>query len=256
MGPDQPAASTAHPDERPLRRQNPRQSAQRAVPDRVDHEVVAPVRPGEVLRGVVDHVIGSDRPNQFYVARAADAGHLGGAERLRDLHGERTDTSGRAVDQYTLPRLEAAEITQALKGREAGHRHGRGFLERHAGGFQRQGLLRDDHVLGARPRSLGPIDLVAGAEPRHALAHGLDHSGDIGTQDGRAARFADAHPHHRAEEQRFTAQEVPVIGIKADRASPNQDLVLQCRRPFDLDKFQDVRRAEPPVDDRLHVSPT
>src|SRR5579883_1209439 len=70
----------------------------RAERRRVDDEIVERWLTGEVLTGVVDDPVGSDRAHEVDVPRAAHARHLG-AERLRDLHGERAHASRRAVDE-------------------------------------------------------------------------------------------------------------------------------------------------------------
>ena len=80
-----------------------------AVARDVEHEVVAIRVPREVLLHVVDNVISAERADDVDVLRTADPCHLG-AERLRDLDGERSDASGRAVDEHFLTNVEPALV--------------------------------------------------------------------------------------------------------------------------------------------------
>ena len=99
---DPPPLSTSVP----CRGERPAQPRERPVSDVVQDHVVLRSPVGEVLRGVVDDVGGADRSHQLDVAGAAHAGDLG-AERGRDLDGERADASGGAVHQHPLPGLHA-----------------------------------------------------------------------------------------------------------------------------------------------------
>ena len=66
------------------------------APGDVEKQVVAPAGECEVDLRVVDGLIRAERPDELHVAGAADSRDLG-AHRLRDLHCERADPSGRAV---------------------------------------------------------------------------------------------------------------------------------------------------------------
>ena len=77
------------------------------IPDQVHGKVVAFFHLREVLPGVVDNLVGADRPDHLEIARAADAGELG-AERTGDLHGEGADAAGCAVYQHPLPGPDSA----------------------------------------------------------------------------------------------------------------------------------------------------
>lgn len=50
---------------------------QRVVPHIVKNEIEAALALGEVLLGVVDHVVGADRSDHLDVPRAAHSGHFG-----------------------------------------------------------------------------------------------------------------------------------------------------------------------------------
>jgi hypothetical protein len=94
------------------------------VGDEVEDHVVAGAAGGEVLGGVVDHVVGAEGAYVLGLAAAADARHLG-AHGLRKLHGESADAARRAVDEHVLPGGHPGE-PEALQGGVARYRHGSG----------------------------------------------------------------------------------------------------------------------------------
>src|SRR5579872_967048 len=110
---------------------------QRMVRHVVEDEVVAPPVSGEVLARVVDDMVSADRADHLRVLRAADSGHLG-AESLGDLYGERTDATGRAVDQDLLAGLDLALIAKQLESRRCRHADGRGLLKSEVGGLEQE----------------------------------------------------------------------------------------------------------------------
>ena len=78
---------------------------------------------------------------------AAHPGDLG-AERLGQLHRERSHTARRPDDQDFLPRLDLALVAKRLEGGEAGDGDGRGLLEAEVGRFGREVVLWSAGVLG------------------------------------------------------------------------------------------------------------
>jgi hypothetical protein len=70
-----PGHAPAGQDERPRGCQRAPELGQRTVPDQVEHDVVPPSVPGEVLPGVVHDVVRAERPDQVHVSRTAHAGH-------------------------------------------------------------------------------------------------------------------------------------------------------------------------------------
>src|SRR6266542_353309 len=107
------------------------------IPSGVENEVVTPPAPGEILLRVIDDLIRADRPDHFHIPRTAHAGDIG-AERLRDLHGERTDASGRTVDQYLLPGINVTLAPESLQRGEGRDGYGGRLLERHVTGLRDQ----------------------------------------------------------------------------------------------------------------------
>src|SRR5207253_6033392 len=80
----------------------------------VEDEVVTLPRPREVLFGVIDDMVCAERPDQAYVSRARDAGHLR-SERLRDLNREGSDATRGPDDQDLLPGFDLAATAQRLE---------------------------------------------------------------------------------------------------------------------------------------------
>src|SRR5207248_1131745 len=77
------------------------QVRQGAVPRDVEDEVVAAAALGEVLLGVINDVVGAERPHQLGLRGAADTGHLRTVG-LCELHGEHPHPTAGADDQNTL----------------------------------------------------------------------------------------------------------------------------------------------------------
>jgi hypothetical protein len=71
------------------------------LPNAVEEQVVTLPALGEILSRVIDDPMGADGSDHVHIPRTAHAGHVC-AERLGDLHSERTHPSRRAVDQDHL----------------------------------------------------------------------------------------------------------------------------------------------------------
>ena len=85
----------------PARFQQSLASAERALADRIEDDVVRLLVLGEVLGRVVDDSVGAQAPDQFHVVGVADRGHVG-AEVLHELDRRRADGAGRAIDEDVL----------------------------------------------------------------------------------------------------------------------------------------------------------
>src|SRR3990172_58331 len=59
------------------------------VPCHIEDQVIPPTLPGEVLPGVIDDPVCTDRSDHIHVPWATHPGHVR-SERLGDLHGKRT----------------------------------------------------------------------------------------------------------------------------------------------------------------------
>src|SRR5205823_2350263 len=116
------------------------------------------------------------------VLRAADRRHVRPG-RLRDLDREGAHAAAGPVDQDPLPRFQLRLVAQALQGRVARSRHGRGLLERHVARFRGQSGLAARRIFREAAATLAE-HFIAGLETRHVLADGLDRSCDVCPADG------------------------------------------------------------------------
>ncbi len=147
------------------------------VPDHIDDHIVALAALGEILLGVIDHLICADGSDHFHIPGTADAGHLC-AHRLGDLHRKGPHASRCAVDQDPLPRLDLSMVTEGLQCRERRNGYGSGLLERHVRGLLDQSSLGSSHILGEGP---GPPAeyIVPWLELRYVFAHRFHRSRKI-----------------------------------------------------------------------------
>jgi hypothetical protein len=135
---------------------------------------------GEVLRRVIDHVVGPERSHQVDVGAAADGSHVR-AEVLGQLHREDAEAAGRAMDENPFARLHLRPAHEVERARRA-HEHGAGFLERHG-----RGLAREEPILGhTRELRMGgelvaarAIHRIARREPRYARSDAFNGAGEI-----------------------------------------------------------------------------
>src|SRR5438552_9313596 len=95
----------------------------------VENQVVVLSTFREVLSGVINDVICADGSDHFNVPRTANAGNFS-AERLGDLHSERTHASSRTVDQDLLPRLNLSLVAKTLQGGECCYGYSSRLLKR------------------------------------------------------------------------------------------------------------------------------
>src|SRR5260370_19227545 len=84
------------------------------VPNAVEKEVVTLPTFGEILLGVINDPIRADGSNHVHIPRTAYAGHIR-AERLGNLHSERTHTSRRTVNQDLLPQPNLSLVPKTLQ---------------------------------------------------------------------------------------------------------------------------------------------
>src|SRR5450759_110848 len=88
----------------------------------VEDQIVARLAVREVLPGVVDDMVRSDRSDGVQVPRAAHAGHFR-PEDLGDLHCEGSHAPRRTVDQDLLPGLHLAVIAKRLHSGPVSYTH-------------------------------------------------------------------------------------------------------------------------------------
>jgi hypothetical protein len=91
------------------------------IPYGVEKKVVTLPTRGEILLGVVNDPICADGSNHVHIPGTAYAGHIR-AERLGDLHGERTHASRCTIDEDHLPRPNPSLVAKTLQSRESRNR--------------------------------------------------------------------------------------------------------------------------------------
>src|ERR1700721_547187 len=131
------------------------------IPDSVEKKVITSPAPGEILLGIVNDPIYADGSNHVHISCTAHAGHIC-AERLGDLHSERTHASRCTIDQNLLPRLNPSLVAKALQSGECCNRYTSRLLKRHVMRFHDQRRFHDSRRL-ASTRILGKFS-TAGAE--------------------------------------------------------------------------------------------
>jgi hypothetical protein len=243
-----PPPLPADDHERPLRGEGAPQVRHGAVPSDVEDDVVAVAGVGEVLPGVIDDVVGAERPHQLGFRGAADAGHLR-VVGLCELHGERPHATAGADDQDALPSSNLALVAQSLEGGRARRGNGRCLREAEARRLAREPVRSRACVL-SEGAAASPEHLFPRLEAGHLLANRLDSPRHVVTGNGVLGR---AHTDARDPEQiRQSRHLVPDALIDPGRLCPNKHMVIPNHRPVDLPEFQDVRRAVPVLDDCLH----
>ena len=189
----------------------------------VDDDVVAAAARGEVLGGVVDEVVGSERAQLLEVAAAAHAGHLG-PERLRELHGVGADAPGCPIDEHAPARRDAAAVADGLQCRARCDRQRRRLCERERARLRAERRLRHDGVLREASGPDLAVDLVARPEARDAGTHPFDGAGDVppshshprGAQAGR-----------EPDDARLSGDEGPVAEVDGCRMHADEHLVAR-----------------------------
>src|SRR5215831_9624072 len=120
------------------------------VRHQVKNQVVTLPTFGEVLLGVINHAIRTDRSHHVHIPRTANAGNIC-AERLGDLHRKRTDTSRRTVNQDFLPRLNLSLVAKTLQSSECCNSYRSALLKRHVVWLYGQSRLGSTRILGKGP---------------------------------------------------------------------------------------------------------
>src|SRR5262249_1604285 len=120
------------------------------VPNAIENQVIALPTFSEILLGVIDDVIRTDRSNHVHVRCTADAGNLS-AKCLGDLHSEGADTSGRAVNHHLPSRLNSSLVAKTLQGCECREGYRSCVLERDIVRLHDQPRRGRAHVLSESP---------------------------------------------------------------------------------------------------------
>src|SRR5712692_8864448 len=100
----------------------------------VENQVVVLSTCREILSRIIDDVICADGSDHFNVPRTAHARNFR-AERLGDLHSERTHASRGAIVQDLLPRLNLSLVAKTLQGGKSRYRDRSRLRKRHVIGL-------------------------------------------------------------------------------------------------------------------------
>src|SRR5206468_1122692 len=148
---------------------------------------------GEILFGVIDHVICAKRSHKIGITRAANAGHIR-AERLGYLHRECAHPSRRTVDQHPLTRLNLSFVADRLQRRNARYVDGRRLFKSDIRWFQRDCSMRTrTNVLG-KGASLSTEYFISWFELRYILTDCFHRSRKVNAHS-RVLWFAQADSH-------------------------------------------------------------
>jgi hypothetical protein len=209
---------------------------QPAVAADVEDDVVALPAVGGVLAGVVDDVVGTQRPDRLDLRRPAHAGDLGSV-RLGDLDGEAAHPARGADDQHPLAGPHLPVVVHRLQGGEPGDRRGRGLLGRQRGRTGHQFGRAGGRVLGEAGRA-DAVDLVAGPEPAHPRADG-DHRAGQGAPGVGRRGTADAEA-GRPDRVGQPGHHVPGAHVDARGAHPDEHLAVAGHRHRALADVEDL----------------
>src|SRR5882672_1046857 len=147
------------------------------VANTVENQIVALVARSEIRSSVINNFIRADRSDHIQIPGTANAGHVG-AERLGDLHRERTHASRRTVNQDLVARLNLSLVAQALQRCQSRDIYRSGLLERDAVGFRDDTFLARGRIL--RESSTASAEhLVAGFELLDVPANRFNLTGHI-----------------------------------------------------------------------------
>lgn len=201
----------------------------------VEDEVVALPTLGEVFLGVIDDVVCAERADHVNIPRATHPRHFR-AERLGNLHRERTYATRRTVDQDSLARLHVSLVAQGLESHTRGHGNGRDLLKCEARRLRHEVVLFSTRILGEG--GFAPtVDLVTWSKLRYVLSDRLNRPGDIGASNT-VPWFAQPVDHAHGSQ---ASHDEAIGGIDRSRVNAYQHLVgLDCRF-VDISEFKDFR---------------
>src|SRR5215467_393396 len=214
----------------------------------IENQVVTFLALREILLCIINHLIRADGPDHFPIPRAAHASHIR-AERLGDLHSERTHASRRTINQDLLPRLNVSLVPKTLQCGESRDRHGSRLLKRQVCRFDGQSRLGSTNVLGEGPFTYTE-HLVAWLELHYAPANCFHLAGHINA--GSCEPWL-AQSEQYANAVRLTFHQACIQWIDGSRVNSYQNFIVLGNGPFDvLDLDNDVRRSVSGVDGGFH----
>src|SRR2546425_6920836 len=206
------------------------------VPSHVEDQVVTVPISREVLPGVIDDPVCSDRADHVHVLRTAHGGHLR-SERLGDLNGECAYASRRTVDQDFLPGPNVSFVTQTLHGGASRHRYRGRLLERQVGWLPDDSNVANGNILG-KGLYAHAEDVISGLKLGHVPPDRFDAPSQVRSQN-RVLGFEQA-AHHRADDVRPASHRVPVTSIDGGRMNAYKDVIVLDGRLLNLSEFEDI----------------
>ena len=170
----------------------------------------------------------------------------------RDLDGEGAHPAAGPVDEHPLAGLHLAHVADPAQGRRRRDGDRGRLLEGQARRLRHHHVRRGARVLGERAPEEAE-HLVARLQPAHVRADRLHHARRV---DPGHAGLRLGQPHaHEPRDERVASQDVPVGRVERGRVHPDQHVVGPDLGQVGVHQPQDVRRAEPFLDDRLHRVP-
>ena len=245
-----PAGTQVGGDEEPPGCQGAFARLEVALADGIEEDVVRlTVRP-VVIAGVVDDLVGSERPHQVDVLGRAHRRHVR-LEVPRELHRGSADRPGGAVDE-DAPALVHASSPKAGEGEDHPVTDGGGLLVGHARGLEGQrGVLAHADVLrvGSEALRMDSEHLVPGRELRDRRPDRLDLTGELGAEDRlRGVAQAAEGP----DDIRLTGAEPAVGPVDRGGVDLDEDLVVRRHRLRHISELQHLGGPIPRVDHRAH----
>ena len=206
------------------------------IVDVIEEQVVALLALGEVFFGVVDDVIGAERPRDLHVARAANGCDLG-VERLCDLQREGPNATRCAVDQHFLAGVNLS-CPQPLQRSQPREPNRAGLLEGNVRWLESHSVFAYGYVLRDRA-PFYPKDLVARFELTHILTGRFNNTCKVAPE---TCELWLPQTRHQPEDRR-TAHQAGVNEVKGCSANSDEKLVVLRHRLLDLLELQDIGRA-------------
>ena len=185
------ASDESHEEQAPAPAERGQRGIRQLAPDGIEADVGAFVTRQrhhsvrELLRGVVDEVIGAVLAGHGQLLRGAGARDHARAHRLADLDGGEADAARRSQHEQRLAGLEASLPAEGHVARDVRDGKGTGFVEGHARGHGEGFRLFRDGLLGEPAVGQRGHHAVAGPKARHG---GTAPGDDPGRLDARAER--------------------------------------------------------------------
>src|SRR6266700_3323787 len=196
----------------------------------VENHIVTLPAFGEIFFGVINDVIRAERSNHIHISRTAYTGHIR-AERFRDLDRERPNTSGRAVNQHLLSRLNLSFVPKSLQRRDASYVDRSGLLKCQIGRLQGHASIRTNAYVLAESSSSSTEHLVTWFELCHGFADCFNRPRKVNAQ---SCVLWLTQPNPEPHDLWRAFDEMPVVWIDGGRANFYQDLIVIWDRLFNV----------------------